>query len=86
VCHYIDAWHPNGREVVDPHSAWRKIIKAAKLPGVTKHTLRHTRATWMMQKGVPIWEAAGFLGMSVKTLERVYGHHSPDHQENAANI
>jgi hypothetical protein len=24
--------------------------------------------------------------MTVKTLERVYGHHSPDHQENAANI
>jgi hypothetical protein len=40
----------------------------------------------MMQKGVPIWEAAGFLGMTVKTLEGVYGHHSPDHQERAANI
>jgi integrase len=86
VCHYTDAWHPGAREVDDPHGAWRKIIKAAKLPGVTRHTLRHTRATWMMQKGVPIWEAAGFLGMSVKTLERVYGHHSPDHQETAANI
>jgi hypothetical protein len=40
----------------------------------------------MMQAGVPIWEAAGFLGMSTKTLERVYGHHAPDHQERAANI
>jgi hypothetical protein len=40
----------------------------------------------MMQAGVPIWEAAGFLGMTVKTLEKVYGHHSPDHQEHAANI
>jgi hypothetical protein len=40
----------------------------------------------MMQAGVPIWQAAGFLGMSVKTLETVYGHHSPDHQEQAANV
>jgi integrase len=86
VCRFSDVWHPGERAVIDPHSTWRKVVTAAKLPGVTRHTLRHTRATWMMQAGVPIWEAAGFLGMTVKTLERVYGHHSPDHQETAANI
>lgn len=86
VCHFTDAWHPGAREVDDPHGAWKKIIKAADLPGVTRHTLRHTRATWMAQKGVPLWEAAGFLGMTVKTLEKVYAHHSPDFQETAANI
>jgi integrase len=52
---------------------------------VTRHTLRHTKVTWLMQAGVPIWEVAGFAGMSVRTLERVYGHHHPDHQEQAAN-
>ncbi len=62
------------------------MIEAAGLDGVTRHTLRHTRATWMAQKGVPLFEAAGFLGMSVKTLERVYAHHDPKHQEHAANI
>jgi len=25
-----------------------------------------------------MWEAAGFLGMTTKTLERVYAHHHPD--------
>jgi hypothetical protein len=40
----------------------------------------------MMQKGVDIWSAAGFLGMTIKTLESVYGHHHPDHQEAAVNI
>lgn len=86
VCHYTDRWHPGSREVQDPHGAWANIIKESGLHGVTRHVLRHTRATWMMQAGVPIWEAAGFLGMTIKTLERVYGHHSPDHQERAANI
>jgi integrase len=86
VCHFMDAWHPGAREVQDPHGSWAKIIKAAKLQGVTRHTLRHTRATWMAQAGVPLWEAAGFLGMTVKTLEQVYAHHSPSFQENAANI
>lgn len=86
ICHFTSPYHPGTRQVEDPHGAWKKVIKKAKLPGVTRHTLRHTRATWMMQKGVDIWEAAGFLGMTVKTLENVYGHHSPQHQENAANI
>jgi len=32
-----------------------------------------------MQVGVNTWEAAGFLGMSEKTLRDVYGHHHPDY-------
>ena len=38
----------------------------------------------MMQDGVDMWEAAGFLGMTVETLQRVYGHHHPDWQKDAA--
>lgn len=86
VCRFTDQWHPGDRPVQDPHTAWRKVVKAAKLTGVTRHTLRHTRATWMAQAGVPLFEAAGFLGMTVKTLERVYAHHDPAHHERAANI
>jgi hypothetical protein len=37
-----------------------------------------------MQAGVSPWEAAGYLGMSAETLERVYGHHSPHFQEGAS--
>ena len=51
---------------------------------VVRHSLRHTAATWGMQSGeVDHHELAGYLGMSVETLERVYGHHSPDHMEKA---
>lgn len=86
VCRFVGLNKMTGRPVDDPHDAWRRVVRLAGLKGVTRHTLRHTRATWMMQAGVPIWEAAGFLGMTVKTLERVYGHHDPEHQERAANI
>src|SRR5271168_2216711 len=51
---------------------------------VTSHALRHTAATWLMQRGVDPWQAAGFLGMTVQTLEQVYGHHHPDFQREAA--
>jgi integrase len=81
ICHFM------GRPTDDPHGSWRRIVKASGLPGkVTRHTLRHTRATWMAQAGVPLFEAAGFLGMTVKTLEKTYAHHDPKHQEHAANI
>jgi hypothetical protein len=37
-----------------------------------------------MQMGTDLWKAAGWLGMTVETLEEKYGHHHPDFQEEAA--
>jgi hypothetical protein len=65
---------------------WKQACKEAGLSGVTPHTLRHTRATWLMQEGVELWEAAGHLGMSVDMLTRVYGKHHPSFQERAAEV
>jgi integrase len=79
--------HYNGKAMYDPHGSWKRAVKAAKLPGkVTRHTLRHTRATWLMQRGADMWSAAGFLGMTTATLERVYGHHHPDFQGDVADL
>jgi hypothetical protein len=39
-----------------------------------------------MQRGVPVWEAAGFLGMSPEMVGQTYGHHHPDYLRNAANM
>ena len=67
--------------------SWETARDLAGMDGdVTPHILRHTRATWMMQAGVDLWEASGALGMSVKTLETVYGHHHPDWQLRAAEV
>jgi integrase len=79
---FIIEWH--GRPVQSIKTAFAKAVKLAGLSGkVTPHTLRHTAATWLMQRGVPLWQAAGYLGMSVEMLERVYGHHHPDHLKEA---
>jgi integrase len=64
-----------------PSPRLRRILDAGK---IVPHTLRHTAATWLMQRGVSIWQAAGYLGMSPEILDRVYGHHSPDHLRGAA--
>ena len=68
----------NGKPVASVKKGFRSAVNLATLPGkVTPHTLRHTSATWLMQRGVPIWEAAGFLGMSPEVLRDPYGHCHP---------
>ena len=50
-----------------------------------RHTFRRTATTWIMQAAVDKYEASGFVGMSVRTLETVYGHRHPDHQKGVSN-
>jgi integrase len=75
----------NGKPVASVKKGFQSAVRLAGLPGrVTPHTLRHTAATWLMQRGVPIWEAAGFLGMSPEILQDTYGHHHPNFLQGAA--
>lgn len=74
----------NGSQVLSVKKAFRSArVEAGLDAGVTPHSLRHTAATWLMQGGVEIWEASGFLGMTTQVLERTYGHHSPEFQKAA---
>jgi integrase len=68
----------NGKPVKRITKAFRNAVRELGLKDVTPHTLRHTAATWLMQRGVPLWQAAGYLGMTEKQLEDGYGHHHPD--------
>mgnify|MGYP002413760740 CR=1 FL=1 len=77
--------HWQGRPVVKLRRSWDGARRRAGLGAdVVPHTLRHTCATWLMQAGIDRYEAAGYLGMSMATLEAVYGHHHPDFQSRAA--
>jgi integrase len=68
-----------GERVRSIKRAFAKACERAKLVDVIPHTLRHTAATWMAQRGVSIIEIAGILGQSIqRTTERYIKHH-PDH-------
>jgi integrase len=78
----------NGRPIRSVKTAFSRAVQVAGLSSeggkIVPHTLRHTAATWLMQSGISIWQAAGYLGMSAEILDRVYGHHSPDYLKRAA--
>jgi integrase len=76
--------HHGGTQVGSVRTGFAGCVRDAGLPeGVTAHWLRHTAATSLMEKNVPMWEAAGYLGMTVQTLEKHYAKHRPDHQSAA---
>lgn len=75
----------SGRAIKSVRKGFAAAVKAAGLNSrITPHVLRHTSATWMMQNGADLWQAAGFLGMTVEMLQERYGHHHPDFQRDAA--
>jgi integrase len=79
--------HFRGVPIDRPVSSWERVRQEAGLPDyVVPHILRHSRATHMLKQGVPLWEAANALGMSVQVMAAVYGHHAPDWQKDAANV
>lgn len=78
-----------GRRVGDIKTGWKHALNLAEelarargvaldLSDVTPHTLKHTAISWVLQSGVPIWQAAGYFSTSPETLASVYGHHCPD--------
>jgi integrase len=74
----------NGEPVKSIDRAFANVVADAGLgDDVTPHVLRHTAATWLMQAGTDMWEAAGYLGMTVEMLSQRYGHHHPDHLSGA---
>jgi len=77
--------HYHGVGVGKLRRSWDSVRQQAGLGAeVVPHTCRHTAATWQMQAGTDHFEAAGYLGMSVETLLKVYGHHHPNFQAAAA--
>jgi len=73
----------NGKRVGNPRKAFADACARAGLEEVTPHTMRHTAATWQAHSRTPSREAAGFLGMSEKTYDRIYAKRHPDYMKEA---
>ena len=67
-------------DTLEMHHRFKKHLRGLGLGGRDNlHILRHSRATHLLQDGVPIYDVARLLGDTIAIVDRVYGHHSPDH-------
>ena len=83
VTDHVIEW--NGKRVYSIRRGFTQACVRAGLVDVSPHTLRHSAASHMVMAGVPIGEVARMLGDTIMTVERVYGHHSPDYLRSAAD-
>ena len=60
--------------------------QSIKGTGTSPHTLRHTAATHMARRGVPLYDIAGVLGNTLAMVEKVYAHHCPGRLRDAVNM
>lgn len=56
---------------------WRPALEAAGVDYEDPYTMRHTCASWLIQRGVPDWEVAQILGHSSTRMLGVYAHLDP---------
>ncbi len=66
------------------YKAYMRAARRARVLPCSPVTLRHTAATWMIMRRVPIRDIARYLGNTEKMVEQVYGHHSPEFLAGAA--
>lgn len=87
----------NGYLLGSAQPIYRGFIAACKAAGVyelparglrradtlSPHSLRHSRATHLLQAGTDPYAVAGLLHDSVATVMATYGHHCPEHVRRA---
>lgn len=75
---------PAGYETLK--NAFSRITAHCGLTGVTLHTLRHTFASRLVQRGVPLQTVSGLLNHSSLTMTMRYAHLAPMNYSNAIAV
>jgi integrase len=63
-----------GKPFTNLHKAWSGITRRAELPEVRIHDLRHTFASWALQRGVDPITTQTLLGHRTASMTRRYSH------------
>jgi integrase len=67
-------------------SAWEAALATAGLEGFRFHDLRHTFASWLVQRGWTLKEVQEALGHQTITMTICYSHLAPDHLRAAVAV
>jgi integrase len=64
---------------------WEAAVKGARLDGLHFHDLRHTFASWTMQRGATLPELQALLGHKTLAMTMRYAHLAPEHLRSAVS-
>ena len=64
---------------------WERALEAAQLDGLHFHDLRHTFASWAVQRGATLPELKDLLGHATLAMVMRYAHLSPEHLRSAVS-
>jgi integrase len=67
-------------------SAWEAALAGAGVEGFRFHDLRHTFASWLVQRGRTLKEVQEALGHQTITMTMRYSHLAPDHLRAAVAV
>jgi integrase len=81
-----DVWNGVNRVVIRAGLGKRGPLGTIVSTGISPHTMRHTAATHMARRGVPLWVVANVLGNTMAMVERVYAKHVPGAMAAAVNM
>jgi len=66
-------------------SAWERAVRHAKVSDFRFHDLRHTFASWAVQRGATLQEVKDLLGHSSLAMTLRYAHLAPEHLRTAVS-
>ena len=69
---------PQAKPFANPHGAWRRAVRRAGLHDVRMHDLRHTYASRLVQRGVPLMAVSQLLGHASLKMTMRYAHLSSE--------
>jgi len=60
-------------------AAWYRALERAGIEGFRWHGLRHTRASWHVQIGTPLFALQELAGWETEKMARCYAHLAAEH-------
>lgn len=87
--HQGSVWSSVQYIVMEAGLAPKQKVKTSQKPkatGISPHVFRHTAATQMARRGVPLFIVAKVLGNSLRIVESTYAKHAPDDLRDAVEL
>jgi integrase len=75
-----------GEPLTEVKTAWASVLKAAKIENFRWHDLRHTFASWLVQRGIDLNVVRELMGHASIQMTLRYAHLAPDNKARAVSV